>query len=66
MHQKVFEGTWEEVSKQAAELGAGAHVRLEVYTTEGGSMIRFGMFPQLAAVSDDDFHRAEWHGDDQG
>ncbi len=28
-----------------------------------GQMIRFGMFPQLLALTDEDFKAAEFHGD---
>ena len=60
MNQKVYEGTWAEVTKQVGEIDQSAHVRLEVFSPESGSMIQFGMFPQLAVVSEEDFVKAEW------
>ena len=63
MHNKVFEGTWDEVSKQAAALGRQTHVRLEVIESSPGRQIQFGMFPQLAGISEDDFAGAEWKPD---
>ena len=60
MHHHVFEGTWEEVSKETAKLHANDRVRLEVIDQHPSKMIRYGMFPQLLSLSDDDFRQAQW------
>jgi len=33
--------------------------------TAKGTPIRYGMFPQLQALTDEDFRMAEWRGDDE-
>ena len=70
--QQVVEGTWEEIAKHACEVDVGQRFRLiplEGALTEGaepkkGKMITFGMFPQLKDLTEEDFKRAEWHGED--
>ena len=32
--------------------------------TEAGQLLRFGMFPQLRGLSEEDFKSAEWHEDE--
>jgi hypothetical protein len=63
MHQRIFEGTWSEVVKEAESLSGDTRVRLEVVEPRKGNMIRKGMFPQLLALTDEDFKSAEWRGD---
>ena len=63
--QQVLEGTWEQVRAHDAEL-TGRHVRLIIIDTQSanpsakGTIIRLGMFPQLRALKDEDFKRAEY------
>ena len=62
MPNHILEGTWSEVSTQAAGLKANARVRLEVFEPKSvGTMIRKGMFPGLRNLTDKDFDSAEWH-----
>lgn len=63
MQHQVIEGTWEEVSKAAAKLDAGAHVRLEVVEIRTGKPLRKGMFPSLIALSEADFADAQWNAE---
>jgi hypothetical protein len=72
MIQQVFEGTWEEVRAHDAEL-TGRHVRVTIIDADDveishskpkGKMITHGMFPQLQALTDEDFKSAEWRGED--
>jgi hypothetical protein len=63
MHQRVFEGTWSEVAKEAETLSGDTRVRLEVVERKPGQMIRKGMFPQLRDITEEEFRAAEWHGD---
>ena len=65
---KVLEGTWEEVRGHAEELKLnGRQVKLivgdEPEEKPRGRMITRGMFPQLQALTDEDFKAAEFHGD---
>lgn len=60
MQHQVIEGTWEEVSKAAARLDAGAHVRLEVVARVAGKPLKRGMFPSVLALSEADFEGAGW------
>ena len=64
MHEPIFEGTWEEVSKQASGLRREARVRLEVLQPRQPTVqtIRKGMFPGLKEITEDDFKAAEWRG----
>ena len=75
MAQQVLEGTWDEITRHAARF-KGKRVRLTILDEKDeiaspetqvpageGELIRFGMFPQLQAISDEDFKRAEYHGD---
>ena len=66
MYHEIIEGTWKEVVKRAASISLDAHVRLEVLGGQGGKMITKGMFPQLKALTDEDFKSAEWHGSAEG
>ena len=74
--RQVLEGTWEEIARYGETLAAGQRVRLIVLTPEEngeaspstagkgpGAMITLGMFPQLQALTEDDFRAAEFHGD---
>lgn len=66
----VLNGTWEEIRAHDAEL-TGKRVQLIVDDAENNStsqplteqMITLGMFPQLLALSDQDFSDAEYHDD---
>jgi hypothetical protein len=70
---QVLEGTWEEILAHETSL-RGKRVRLEVLANEAAPqehpssrearMMRFGMFPQLQALTEEDFKSAEWRGDD--
>jgi len=64
MHHQILEGTWDQVSKKAAQLKGDTRVRLEVIEPEKakGQMIRKGMFPGLKAITEEDFKAAEWRG----
>ncbi len=62
MYQHIIEGTWSEVAKQAAALNGDVHVRLEIVESKPGKMMVKGMFPQLKALSEQDFKSAEWPG----
>jgi hypothetical protein len=74
--RQVLEGTWEEIARYAQTLPAGQRFRLIMLPPEEnggtspsiggerpGAMITLGMFPQLQALTDDDFQAAEFHGD---
>lgn len=58
---QVLEGTWEEVSKQAATLKGTKQVRLEVIEEKPvGQMIKFGSIPTLRDITEEDFRSAEY------
>ena len=67
--QQVIEGTWEEVQSRAQRLDLnGRQVKLIVSEGLGekkpeGRMMTFGMFPELQALTDEDFKAAEFRGD---
>lgn len=66
MHEyQVILGNWDDVSLSHASELRGHRVEIRVLDPESpGSrtkMIRQGMFPELLAVSDEDFNLAEWH-----
>jgi hypothetical protein len=70
MSPQVLEVTWEEIVRQAERL-AGKRVRLTILEdvdppprsgvpgTPQPGMIRFGMFPQLAQLTDEDFRSVD-------
>ena len=66
MHPQVIEGTWEEISRLHGRMLAGHRVEVKVLDVPlprtRGTMISEGMFPQLLAITEDDFTAAEWHG----
>lgn len=63
MHDHILEGTWDEVSKKAAQLKGSTRVRLEVVEPKKkGQMIKLGMFKGLGDISEEDFKAAEWRG----
>ena len=67
MHnEQIIFGTWEEVTRHHASDLKGHRVEVRVLDEKAvprpSRMITEGMFPQLAAVLDDDFRSAEWHG----
>lgn len=69
MAQQVIEGTWEEVQSRARVLDLnGRQVKLIVSEKAGeqkpqSRMMTFGMFPELQALTDEDFKAAEFRGD---
>lgn len=70
MSQHVLEGTWKEIQEQirSLRLSDNDHVRLVLdqeftQTPSEVRFLQFGMFPQLQALTDDDFKAAEFHGD---
>jgi len=70
MSQQVLEGTWEEVVRHAERLPGSQLVRLiilgdsdNVLPRNSGRMIRKGMFPELAILTEADFRAAEFRGD---
>ena len=69
--EEIFEGTWEELLAQQAKF-AGRRVRLTLSKEETpqiepkqAKMLRFGMFPELQALTEEDFKSAEWHGEEE-
>ena len=66
-YTEVIEGTWEELSRQAEKFGSH-RLRVVILPDEAhlpaSSMITKGIFPQLADITEDDFKRAEFHGDE--
>ncbi|HVK02561.1 MAG TPA: hypothetical protein VM490_03750 [Armatimonadaceae bacterium] len=66
---EVIEGTWDEISAQATRLRG--HRLVVVVLPDSGQdapaaparRMEPGMFPQLAALTDDDFKAAEYSGD---
>jgi len=65
---EVIEGTWDEISEQASRLRG--HRLVVVVLPDSGQdapaparRMEPGMFPQLAALTDDDFKAAEYSGD---
>jgi len=75
MANQVVEGTWEQIALHAGQL-SGRRVRLTILDGEPpdrdvssrsgapGAMIQRGMFPQLKGLTEEDFKRAEWRGED--
>jgi len=67
---QVYEGTPEQLVKQFNKLPKTRKYRVTVISDEPETtatqpkMITFGMFPQLQALTEDDFRSAEWHGED--
>jgi len=59
VYHEVIEGTWKEVAKRASNISQETLVRLEVLGDPGRRMIKKGMFPQLKALSEEDFKSAE-------
>ncbi len=67
MPTMTLEGTWEEIARHADEL-AGKRVRLILLDEEPpfnggrkrGTPLTCGMFPELLALTDEDFRSAEW------
>ena len=61
----TVEGTWEEISGLAPEL-IGRRLRVTILPDTPQPKTTFlakGIFPQLSAISDDDFKSAEFHAD---
>jgi hypothetical protein len=63
MANRVLEGKWSDVSKQAANLERDVQVRLEVIDAKPGArMMRKGAFPRLNELTEKDFEAAGWRG----
>ncbi len=66
----VYEGTPEQLVKQFSKLPKTRKYKVTVISEEAETtenqpkMITFGMFPQLQALTEEDFKSAEWRGED--
>lgn len=62
----IIEGTWEEISRQSHKFN-GHRLRVVILPDEPSSSPRKfmtkGIFPQLAAINEEDFKSAEFQGD---
>ncbi len=67
---QTYEGTPEQLVKQLSQLPKSQKYKVTVTPEEPDvrdrqpKMITFGMFPQLQALTDEDFKSAEWRGED--
>ena len=67
---QVYEGTPEQLVKQFSKLPKTRKYKVTVISEEAeaiekqAQMITFGMFPQLQALTEDDFESAKWRGED--
>ena len=67
---QVYEGTPEQLVKQFSKLPKTRKYKVTVISDEAETtekqpkMITFGMFPQLQALTEEDFKSAEWRGED--
>lgn len=67
MKRYAFEGSWNELLSHVSEF-AGQQLRVTILA-QGGTRkqrptgyIKYGMFPKLKNLSEEDFKKAEWHG----
>ena len=69
-HAEVYEGTPDQLVKQLSKLPKSQKYKVIVtpeepeVTAKQPKMITFGMFPQLQALTEEDFKSAEWRGED--
>ena len=67
---QVYEGTPDQLVKEFSKLPKTRKYRVAVISDEAlanekqSKMIAFGMFPQLQALTEEDFKSAEWRGED--
>src|SRR5947207_3724568 len=67
---QIYEGTPEQLVKQLRKLPNTRKYKMTVapgepeLNTTQRKMITFGMFPQLQALTEEDFKSAEWRGED--
>lgn len=67
---QVYEGTPEQLVKQFSKLPQDQRYKVTIVSEEPEAkakqpqMITFGMFPQLQALTEEDFKSAEWRGED--
>jgi hypothetical protein len=67
---QVYEGTPEQLVRQLSKLPRTRTYKMTVTPKEPEAtgkqpkMIAFGMFPQLQALTEEDFKSAEWRGED--
>ena len=67
---QVYEGTPEQLVKQFSKLPRTRKYKVMIISEEVDSTekqpktITFGMFPQLQALTEDDFKSAEWRGEE--
>ena len=67
---QVYEGTPEQLVKQFRKLPKTRKYKVTIISEEPEAtekqpkMITFGMFPQLQALTEEDFKSAEWRGED--
>lgn len=67
---QVYEGTPEQLVKQFSKLPKSRKYKVTVISTEPDAtekqtkLITFGMFPQLQALTEEDFESAELQGED--
>ena len=66
---RVYEGTPDQLVRQFSKLPKTRKYRVTVISDEAAvpetsaAMIRFGMFPQLQPLTEEDFRSAEWRVD---
>lgn len=69
-HTQVYEGTPDQLVKQFSKLPKARKYKVTILSVESevidkqSKMITFGMFPQLQALTDEDFKSVEWRGED--
>ena len=67
---QVYEGTPEQLVNQFSKLPKTRKYKVTVISEEAeatkkqAKMITFGMYPQLQALTEDDFESAKWRGED--
>ena len=67
---QVYEGTPEQLARHLRQLPRTRKYKMTVTSEEQDAdatpprFITFGMFPQLQALTEEDFKSAEWRGED--
>lgn len=67
---QVFEGTPDQLAKHLSRLPRTKKYKMTLSLAEAATvgkkeqLITFGMFPQLQALTEEDFRSAEWRGED--
>jgi len=71
-HVQVYEGTPEQLVKELSKLPSTRKYKITVTPKDAEAtqnpppMMTFGMFPQLQALTEEDFKSAEGRGEDTG